>query len=243
MTFNLYKIAQQEFSKEEEVRGMIKAVLFDLDGTLLNRDESVKSFIDHQFEQYKFNPILKEQYMSRFIELDCRGYVSKDQVYRQLADELRVTHIHDEILHNDYFCNFKNHCIPFPELIDMLDELKNASLRLGIITNGGGQFQLDNMKALGIENYFEVILISEWEGIKKPDPEIFRRALLKLNVEPSQSIFVGDHPKNDIWGAKSIGMKSIWKRDPQWDDADADFTINHLEEIPYIIERMNRNGG
>jgi len=76
--------------------------------------------------------------------------------------------------------------------LDMLEELRNKSFLLGIITNGFGVFQLDNLKALGIEKYFHRILVSEWEGIKKPDPNIFWRALNQLHVAPDQSVYVGD---------------------------------------------------
>jgi putative hydrolase of the HAD superfamily len=51
-----------------------------------------------------------------------------------------------------------------------------------MITNGIGKFQMDNIKALGIEKYFKTILVSEWEGFKKPDPNIFFRALKQLHV-------------------------------------------------------------
>lgn len=63
---------------------MIKAVIFDLDGTLLNRDESVKKFIDNQYERLnkRVNHIPKDEYITRFIELDNRGYVWKDKVYQ-----------------------------------------------------------------------------------------------------------------------------------------------------------------
>lgn len=59
----------------------------------------------------------------------------------------------------------------------MLDELKSFNLKLGIITNGYGQFQLENIKALGIEIDFDLISNSEWEGIKKPILKIFGRVL------------------------------------------------------------------
>ena len=74
---------------------MINAVLFDLDGTLLNRDESVKKFIDKQYERLNesVGHIPKEKYMTRFIELDSRGYVWKDKVYQQLVDELEITEV------------------------------------------------------------------------------------------------------------------------------------------------------
>lgn len=67
---------------------MFKAVLFDLDGTLLNRDKSIELFINQQYERLfdLLSHISKEQYNSRFIELDNRGYVWKDKVYQQLID-------------------------------------------------------------------------------------------------------------------------------------------------------------
>lgn len=197
---------------------MIKAVLFDLDGTLLNRDATVQNFIGSQYDRLRnmIGHIPKETYTSRFTELDCRGYVWKDQVYRQLVNEFCIKQITWESLLKDYTENFKNHCIPFPNLTEMLEVLKRKSIRLGIITNGMGQFQLDNIKALGIETYFDTILISEWEGVKKPNPEIFQKALSQLQVLPYESVFIGDHPENDIKAAQNVGMKAIWKKDDQW---------------------------
>jgi putative hydrolase of the HAD superfamily len=220
---------------------MIKAVLFDLDGTLLNRDASVEKFIDDQYARIKnwVGHITKEKYKSRFIELDCRGYVWKDKVYQQLVDEFEIKEITWDSLLDDYVDEFKNSCVPFPNLIGMLETLKRKSVRLGIITNGKGKFQMENIKALGIEKYFDTILISEFEGIKKPDPEIFKKSLKQLNALPSESIYVGDHPVNDIRASRNIGMKGIWKRDCQWDNAEADFIIDDLKEIATIIDAIN----
>ncbi|MFJ5759314.1 HAD family hydrolase [Neobacillus sp. NPDC093182] len=217
---------------------MIKAVLFDLDGTLLDRDESVKKFIDCQYNRLNtvVGHIPREIYIKRFIELDQRGYVWKDRVYQQLTKEFEIDGISWEELLQDYITEFKNHCVPFPNLITTLEKLQSLNLRLGIITNGRGQFQLDNIKALGIEDYFDTILISEWEGIKKPDPEIFKTALKQLEVPPHQSIFVGDHPENDVKAAQQVGMKGIWKKDIQWDQVEADFIITELAEIPLILK-------
>lgn len=221
---------------------MIKAALFDLDGTLLNRDKSVESYINTQYNRLnKFvRHIPSEKYITRFIELDNRGYVWKDKVYQQLVDELKIIGITWEELLQDYISKFKNNCVPFPNLIELLEELKDRNLKLGIITNGKGQFQMDNIKALGIEKYFDTILISEWEGIKKPDPEIFRRALEQLNVSPDQSIFVGDHPLNDVKAAKNVGMIGIWKKDFQWNTVKADYIINDLAELPLIIDNNSK---
>ncbi|WP_040203431.1 HAD family hydrolase [Neobacillus jeddahensis] len=220
---------------------MVKAVLFDLDGTLLNRDESVKRFIENQYERLNkwISHIPKSKYISRFIELDNHGYVWKDKVYQQLTQEFHITGLTSEDLLQDYLSGFKNHCIPFAHHTQMMEELKSKNLLLGMITNGYGQFQLDTIKALGIEQYFDVILVSEWEGIKKPDPLLFTRALERLHVSPNQSVFVGDHPENDVKAAQNIGMKAVWKKDCHWDYAEADFIVNDLAEIPLIIRNLS----
>ncbi|MDN4495253.1 HAD family hydrolase [Ureibacillus aquaedulcis] len=221
---------------------MIKAVIFDLDGTLLDRDTSVRKFIEDQYNRLIewLDHIPKEQYISRFIELDCRGYVWKDQVYRQIVAEFKINEVSWEMLLQDYVSEFYKCCIPFSNLAGMLESLKARSIRMGMITNGKGQFQLDNIRALGIEQYFETILISEWEGMKKPNPEIFRKALSHMDVAPNESLFVGDHPENDIKAAKNVGMVGVWKKDFQWDHVEADFTIDDLSELPVIIQEIDR---
>ncbi|MEC2072701.1 HAD family hydrolase [Alkalihalophilus marmarensis] len=218
----------------------MKAVLFDLDGTLLNRDASVHAFIENQYDRLNkgLKHIPKEMYCSRFIELDKRGYVWKDRVYQQLLAEFDLSDLKWEDMLGDYISEFKHHCVPFNGLKEMLKELKSMKLLVGMITNGYGQFQMDNIEALGIKEFFDVILVSEWEGMKKPDQEIFYRALQRMNVDHSDSVFVGDHPDNDVYAAQQAGMCAIWKKDREWDQVDADFTVEDLSEIPKIIDSL-----
>ncbi len=222
---------------------MIKGVLFDLDGTLLNRDESVKRFVDSQYDRLQpyFRDIQKEDYITRFIELDAKGYVWKDKVYQQLIFELNIRGISWEELLQDYLTHFQNHCVPFPNLHSMLDTLKQSKLKLGMITNGKGKFQLDNVYALSIEHYFDCILVSELEGLSKPDPEIFHRALEKLQIEPYEAIFIGDHPKNDVKAAENVGMTAFWKQDDHWDTGGTEFIIHDLAEIPNLITQVKKH--
>lgn len=83
---------------------MIKAIIFDLDGTLLNRDASIEMFVDCQYDRLniELSHIPKDTYIKRFIELDQRGYVWKDKVYQQLAAEFEVKEITWEELLQDY---------------------------------------------------------------------------------------------------------------------------------------------
>jgi putative hydrolase of the HAD superfamily len=82
-------------------------------------------------------------------------------------------------------------------------------------------------------------LISEVEGVRKPDVEIFVRASHNLNVKPYESVFIGDHPEVDILGARNAGMKSIWKRNSGWQEPQhADGIIDNLGEIPVLIKSI-----
>lgn len=218
---------------------MIEAILFDLDGTLLDRETSLQQFITDQYD--RFSPALesipKQDYISRFIELDCRGYVWKDKVYQSLLSEFFCEQLSWQDLIQDYENQFIHSCVPFPHLQTTLQALKIAGYLLGIITNGRETFQQRTIQGLGIEDDFDVILISETEGVRKPEAEIFLRALQKLGVKASQSVFVGDHPTADVLGAKSVGMKAVWKRDNHWPEpVEADAIIDDLSILPTIIQ-------
>ncbi|MDQ0177997.1 HAD family hydrolase [Bacillus chungangensis] len=220
----------------------MKAVLFDLDGTLLDRETSIRSFIDDQYKRLSsfFPHVSKQAFMIRFITFECHGYVWKDQVYQQLVKEFSISGVAWEQLFNDYQTSFHQHCTAFPHLTEMLEELKKAGYFLGIVTNGKGDFQMATIRALNIETFFHIIVISEWAGVKKPDPTIFTKALCELGVPAQESIFIGDHVENDIKAAHHVGMKTIWKRNDQWNDVAADAVIDDLIEIKMTLQRFQK---
>lgn len=216
----------------------IKAVLFDLDGTLLDRDTSLLKFVRDQYRRYSaLQTVDHDLFVQRFIELDNYGYLWKDKVYQQLIKEFSIPNIDWNLLLDDYIRNFQQHCIGFPNLLTMLTELKNYGLKLALISNGYGQFQYDNFKALNIGHLFNEVFISEWEGLRKPDQAIFHRALTRLGVDAEHALFVGDHPDNDIRASRAAGMRAVWKRNHQFEPvADADAVINDLEELVRIVQ-------
>lgn len=216
----------------------INAILFDLDGTLLDRDLSLQSFIRDQYDRISaFHVIEKETFVSRFIELDHHGYVWKDKVYQQLLRDFFIQDVHWAFLLNDYVNHFHHHCIAYPELLSMLTRLKTYDIKLALVSNGFGEFQYNNFKALHIDHLFDTVLISEWEGLRKPDPAIFVRALDKLGVSAKQALYVGDHPENDIRASRNVGMKACWKRNQQCETVvEADAVIDNLGELARIVD-------
>lgn len=149
---------------------MIRAVLFDLDGTLLDRHQSLEQFIHDQYNRFTSHlmNIEKSEYCSRFLELDNNGYTWKDTVYATLLSEYNITTLTQEQLLHDYITNFQHHCIPFQNMHELLQRLTQQNIKIGIITNGFTDFQMNNLRALNIHTYTNTILVSEAEGIKKP---------------------------------------------------------------------------
>lgn len=215
----------------------IKAVLFDLDGTLLDRDASLLQFVHDQYDRYsQLQFVERDIFVKRFIELDSHGYVWKDKVYQQLIAEFSIKELEWTELLDDYLIGFQRHCIGFPNLMSMLTQLKNDGIKLALVSNAYGKFQYDNFRALGISHLFDEVLISEWEGLRKPDPAIFIRALSKLGVKAEEALFVGDHPENDIRASRAVGIHAVWKQNTQFsNEVFADAIINDLEELTQLV--------
>jgi putative hydrolase of the HAD superfamily len=189
----------------------MKAILFDLDRTLHDRDASVLSFLKMQHQ--KLNTLhdspIPVTYIDRFIELERKGYVWKDKVYTALSEEFNLPLSPEELLH-DYLTSFHRHCLEMDGASDILDFSISMGYRLGMITNGQTDMQNRTINALGLRGYFDAIIISEEAGVKKPDPAIFEMAAEALNVTPSDCLYVGDHYENDVAAACKAGMNAAW---------------------------------
>lgn len=234
---------------------MIRAILFDLDRTLLDRDTSVRLFLRDQyirFQRYLGPHVSIDQYVSLFLKLDDRGLGNKHEIYNQILSEFSVEGLNPKALCDDYYDSCSSYYKGFEALHETLTDLKNQGLFLGIISNGKESVQQKKIDTLGIREHFgpKMILISESIGVKKPNKAIFQEALNQLNeissrtITPEETVFVGDNLTADIEGAKKAGMKTIWKTDDSWHltsskdeiiEKYADSIIVNLGDIPKVI--------
>lgn len=94
-----------------------------------------------------------------------------------------------------------------PDLRPALALLRAAGIRVAIVSNSEGKLA-ELFLRVGLEGEFETIVDSFFEGVRKPDPEIFHRALRRLNVPASRAIYLGDIPGVDIDGAHAAGLQA-----------------------------------
>jgi len=99
----------------------------------------------------------------------------------------------------------------FPHVKEVIRRLADRYI-LAIISNtvtAGSQRLRELLKAAGLDPYFVLVLASAEEGVEKPDPEIFNRALTKLNLSAHETIMIGNRISRDILGGNRTGMRSI----------------------------------
>jgi putative hydrolase of the HAD superfamily len=220
-----------------------KAILFDLDGTLWDRTSAVRALAaaQHQHLAAVVGHIPREQYVERIVALDDLGRLDKRVLYETVGVEFELSDADVARLHRDFWSRFPAHTHPFSEVIQTLQALRGAGIRLGIVTNGWTAVQEAKINQLGLSGLIDVVLISEREGVRKPSPEIFQRALASLGVQASEAWFVGDNPDDDVAGAVEAGLRAFWRECPDWIRPTAECeTIRTIDELLSLLSQKSR---
>jgi FMN hydrolase / 5-amino-6-(5-phospho-D-ribitylamino)uracil phosphatase len=125
------------------------------------------------------------------------------------------------------FHDARNEVVFFPGALETL-ELLAGSYQLGALTNGNA-----DLKKIGIHELFDFHHSAESIGRRKPEPAIFQAALQSAGVRPEQAVHVGDHPEEDIHGARQQGFHAIWANllDQSWPA--------HLDNHPHRIHNLH----
>jgi len=118
----------------------------------------------------------------------------------------------------------------------------HGKYKLGIVSNFAIPecvFRL--LERHGLDVFFDAVVVSGAVNKRKPNPEIFLKALDKLGVGASEAVFVGDTVDADVQGAKSVGMKTVFierRRQEEVEEACPDQTIKSLSELSVALERF-----
>ncbi|KAB8288435.1 haloacid dehalogenase-like hydrolase [Bifidobacterium ramosum] len=96
--------------------------------------------------------------------------------------------------------------------IELLHTLRSRGLRVVLVSNAQACYTRPELDLLGLADAFDRIVISSEEGVRKPSPELFRRAMEREGLQPSQVVMIGNDERSDILGARSAGIDGIYLR-------------------------------
>jgi putative hydrolase of the HAD superfamily len=197
---------------------VIKAVLFDLDGTLYDRDRVAEALFVEQYDAFaeQLRGLVRERFLTDVHEMDEHGHGEKESGYRRLVQAWGLEPELAQRLADHFWAIYDKHMELPRDTSDTLRELRGRGLKLGIVTNGPSRRQRRKIATLGLADSFDVIVVSGEEGVHKPAAELFRRALARCGVAAHEALFVGDHPVADVAGAHEAGLKAVWKAVPYW---------------------------
>lgn len=219
----------------------MRAALFDLDETLLDRSGSLKDFATWQATGMLRSTVHdKAVFVKRFIELDQKGMVWKDEVYKTLVDEFNITEWSVDELLNAYLLTFCAFCKPRRGAVTAINTFRDNGFKIGLVSNGKSPFQERNFQALGIHKLFDCVVVSEAVGFRKPDKEIFELACRMANANINSSVFIGDNPVADIKGAKNAGMNTIYVPIER-EHEPCKYADSTLYDLSEVIDYINSN--
>lgn len=123
--------------------------------------------------------------------------------------------------------------LPIPGAVEAVGQLAGAGIRVAVVSNSDGSVR-ESLADAGFGDVFEFVMDSHEEGVAKPDPEIFRRAVERLGLSPGEVWYVGDSPYHDVAGARAAGLGGVWLVDPL-DLHQGEHRISSVAVLPELV--------
>ena len=229
---------------------MIKAVIFDLDNTLVDFmkmkaeaiDAAIRAMIDAGLE-------LAYEEVKRRIDAI---YKEKGIEFQYVFDSL-LSDIFDKVDYKILSAGVVAYrrareaaLVPYPHVYMTLYELLKIGMKLAVVSDAPAREAWLRLVYLNMHNIFDVVVTFEDTNERKPHPAPFTMALEKLGVKPANALMVGDWAERDIIGAKKVGMKTVFARYGDTFDtivSGGDYEADDIQELIEIIKKENSDHG
>ncbi|WP_313636676.1 HAD-IA family hydrolase [Paenibacillus sp.] len=223
----------------------LKAVIFDLDDTLYQEVEYVKSGFLHVSRFLSEETSLNKDYVfEQFLQLFQKD---KNEVFKRFLD---VHSLQSSQLETQMIYEYRFH-LPLltlaPENVELLEWLREKGMYIGIITDGRPEGQRNKIEALLLNKYCDHIIVTDELGgieFRKPNDAAFIKMLRHFNIKPEESIYIGDNPAKDFVAGNKLGMhtimlkneKSIHPQIVEDSSFHAKISVLDLYELKHIVE-------
>lgn len=234
----------------------IKAILFDLEGTLYDYRKAQVATLKYLAKRLNQRFRIKER---KFIEtyrdtvaklVTSKGsdpsIFDKNKLFAMVLNLLGVDASQGIVkeLAREYYNKILKETKPYHEVVQVLKSLKASGYKLAIVSDGFVRTQMLRIDKLGLTSFFDAYAFSEEVKANKPDVRVFELALKRLGISSSEAVMIGNDLKRDIIGANMFSLKTVWikvkgldeKQEPTSEEERPDYTINNLSEIIEICK-------
>lgn len=225
---------------------MLKAIVFDLDNTLVDFmamkrlaiDAAVTAMLDAGLD------LAPQAVLERIDAIYKEQGIEYQLVFDKLLDDAlgRVDH---KILSAGIIAYRRSReaaLKPYPHVTATLVELGKRGLKLAVVSDAPSREAWLRLCYVNLHHLFDVVITFDDTRERKPSPAPFEAALKKLNVAADEALMIGDWAERDIIGAAKVGMKTAFARYGDTFNTErtgADYDVNDISELLKIVEKEN----
>ena len=225
---------------------MIKAVVFDLDHTLFDRYATIQKLVPQLRKHFDLGDGITDEYFIHELSYADKHFVHKgwEGIYKHLVSKGIFKTLPGFAEYTEIVLRHFRHIAEKYDFAEpTLKKIKSKGYKIGLITNGSHELQYKKLGMLELTDLFDEIIVSGDTPYQKPDERIFLMMAERMGVEPSEMMYVGDHPLNDVDGSRKAGCVSVWvKTTGTWIFPEIEkptLQIETVEELPLLLDEIN----
>ncbi|MFH8470354.1 HAD family hydrolase [Streptomyces sp. NPDC017991] len=191
---------------------MTRLALFDLDGTLIDRQTAVGDALTELCRAHDFNTPTEQWLRAALVDrANPDDFVRLRDIFGIAVSAAQLWQEYVDLMAAAVTCR--------PEVLAGLARLRAAAWTIGVITNGAGDIQRTKLARTGLTGMADGVAVSGDLEIRKPDRRLFELAATRCGVSLADGGWmVGDNPAGDIGGGQRAGLGTIWLRGRPWPD-------------------------